>query len=147
MDEKVAIETLRQVKQVFDKHGIEYWLDMGALLGFVRSGKIIPWDHDIDLGTWRSEVPKISALFQKALVDGSKKSKEFDGGINIKGCSISFWPYEVYNNTAIFSFSINNIIGMTSDYFYRLVSPNLDIDKNSLMPQCITRCMNIIVGQ
>ena len=60
MKEAIAIEALREVKEVFDKHGIEFWLDCGTLLGAVRDGKFIPWDSDIDLGTWGEEVHKIA---------------------------------------------------------------------------------------
>ena len=28
MDEKVAVEALKQVKEVLDTHNIEYWLDL-----------------------------------------------------------------------------------------------------------------------
>jgi lipopolysaccharide cholinephosphotransferase len=59
MNEKVAIEALKQVKEVFDKHGIEYWLDYGTLLGAVRDGKFIPWDSDVDLATWQKNFDKI----------------------------------------------------------------------------------------
>jgi phosphorylcholine metabolism protein LicD len=62
MDEKVAIEALRQVKEVLDKPGIEYWLDTGTLLGAVRDEKFIPWDGDIDLGTWLENKDAISAI-------------------------------------------------------------------------------------
>ncbi|GAH36594.1 unnamed protein product, partial [marine sediment metagenome] len=47
MDEKIAIDTLKCVKNVLDNYGIEFWLDTGTLLGAVREGKIIPWDSDI----------------------------------------------------------------------------------------------------
>ena len=39
MNEDVAIDALRQVKEVFDEYGIEYWLDYGTLLGAIRDGK------------------------------------------------------------------------------------------------------------
>ncbi len=59
MNEEAAIKTLLEVKAVLDKHGVEYWIDSGTLLGAVRDGKFIPWDNDIDLGSWESELPKI----------------------------------------------------------------------------------------
>jgi len=62
MDEKKAIEALRQVKEVFDNYDVEYWLDCGTLLGAVRNGKIIPWDNDIDLGMWKKNKEKLYPL-------------------------------------------------------------------------------------
>ncbi len=35
---------------IFERHGITYWLDDGSLLGIIRDGTLIPWDHDVDIG-------------------------------------------------------------------------------------------------
>jgi len=51
MKETLAVQVLRQVKDVLDGEGTQFWLESGALLGAVRSGKFISWDIDIDLGT------------------------------------------------------------------------------------------------
>ena len=77
MDEKVAVEALRQVKEILDKHGVEYWLDCGTLLGAVRDGKFIPWDGDIDLGTLESQMSKIKIVAKELM----KYGLEFFGRI------------------------------------------------------------------
>lgn len=59
MTEKASVRDLKEIKEVFDKLGIRYWLDWGTLLGAVRDGKIIEWDTDIDLGTMSSNWNKI----------------------------------------------------------------------------------------
>jgi len=59
MKEKEVIENLRQVKEVFDRYNIEFWLDSGILLGLVRSNRPISWDNDLDLGMWRKDITKI----------------------------------------------------------------------------------------
>ncbi len=56
MKEKKLIELLKQVKEVLDKYHTEFWLECGTLLGAVRIGKFIPWEHDIDLSTWQDRV-------------------------------------------------------------------------------------------
>lgn len=50
-------------------HGIEYWLEYGSLLGFVRHGGIIPWEWDMDIGC-------TSENFQKLLEVGRKIDAE-----------------------------------------------------------------------
>lgn len=61
MKEGIAVENLREVKEIFDRFGVRYWLDLGTLLGTVRDGKIIKWDHDIDLGTMEDSWEKIAS--------------------------------------------------------------------------------------
>ncbi len=57
--ENLALEALREVKKVFDKYNIEFWLDCGTLLGAIRDQKFISWDCDIDLGVWEKDIKKI----------------------------------------------------------------------------------------
>ena len=63
MDEKVVVENLKEIKDIFDKVGITFWLDSGTLLGAVRDGKIIEWDVDVDLGTWYDNIKQIISAF------------------------------------------------------------------------------------
>lgn len=46
------VDRLKRAKAILDSAGIPFWLDCGTLLGAVREGRFIPWDHDIDLGIW-----------------------------------------------------------------------------------------------
>lgn len=59
MDEKKVVQSLKEVKEVFDKLNIRFWLDSGTLLGAVRNGKLIEWDNDVDLGTTEDNSNKI----------------------------------------------------------------------------------------
>jgi len=45
-----SIRLLEKVAGVLEANQIKYWLDGGTLLGAVRDKKLIPWDHDMDLG-------------------------------------------------------------------------------------------------
>lgn len=56
MNELLAQEVLKEVKEVFDAHNIEFWLNFGGLLGAVRDGKFISYDDDIELNAWAHKV-------------------------------------------------------------------------------------------
>jgi len=45
----------QDVIELLNKYKISYWVCHGSLLGLARSGKLIPWDHDIDLAVWQHE--------------------------------------------------------------------------------------------
>ena len=64
MKEAELVVSLRQIKKIFDKHKIDFWLDFGTLLGAFRDKQIIPWDKDIDLGMWREDLQKLLPFYQ-----------------------------------------------------------------------------------
>jgi len=70
MDEKAAIGALRQIKEAFDEHGIEFWLDYGTLLGAIRDKKFIEWDNDIDLSTWDNNIEELETVAKKLYTKG-----------------------------------------------------------------------------
>ena len=51
MDLGDAAALLREAKQIFDKHGVVFFLRQGTCLGAVRDHALIPWDDDLDLGS------------------------------------------------------------------------------------------------
>jgi len=56
------LKLLDDITGVLDKHRVQYWLMYGTLLGMVREKRIIPWDHDIDLGVWSSDYDRVKDL-------------------------------------------------------------------------------------
>ena len=44
----------RKAVGILKKTGTFFWLDQGTLLGCVRENRLLPWDHDIDFGVWKS---------------------------------------------------------------------------------------------
>jgi LPS biosynthesis protein len=38
--------------EVLNKLKVNYWLCHGTLLGLIRDKSLIPWDNDIDIGSW-----------------------------------------------------------------------------------------------
>ncbi|NXW78757.1 FKRP protein, partial [Hirundo rustica] len=50
--------TARHVLAELESAGVRHWLEGGSLLGAVRSGDIIPWDYDVDVGFYRDDLAK-----------------------------------------------------------------------------------------
>ena len=59
------VDTLCLVKKFLDKQKVAFWLDFGTLLGAVREGGFIAWDHDIDIGTWATNTDAVCKLCEK----------------------------------------------------------------------------------
>ncbi len=51
MDIGDAGKLLLEAKQIFDDHGIVFFLRQGTCLGAYRDNELIPWDDDLDLGS------------------------------------------------------------------------------------------------
>jgi hypothetical protein len=62
MAQAAIAEMLLRVHAAFDRHGIWHVLHFGTLLGAIREGDVIEWDHDLDLLVRREDVPAILAL-------------------------------------------------------------------------------------
>lgn len=52
---------LKDVTEVLNRHGVDYWADFGTLLGLVRDGDVILGDKDVDLCVLDVERPRVMA--------------------------------------------------------------------------------------
>lgn len=59
----VEMEIMDELDRVCKKNGIEYYMVGGTLLGSVRHGGFIPWDDDIDVVMYRSDLKKLEELY------------------------------------------------------------------------------------
>jgi len=53
---------LKKLDALCRKHGINYWMYNGSLLGACRHGNFVPWDDDIDIGVMRSDLKKLQEI-------------------------------------------------------------------------------------
>jgi len=51
-----------RIIDILEKNDIPYWFDEGTLLGVIRDGDLLPWDHDADLGIPGSYAEKLWAI-------------------------------------------------------------------------------------
>lgn len=69
-----ARKLLFTVTALLDKNGIPYHLEGGTLLGIVRDGELLPWDHDVDLSSPQRYAESILALRFALLLKGYRIS-------------------------------------------------------------------------
>lgn len=90
--EKAFINLLREVKEVLDKYGIEFWLDSGTLLGAIRDGRFLSWEHDIDLATWYTNLSgNVKGLVAKGLSDKGFEVNLFKDKMDIQDRQRGVW--------------------------------------------------------
>lgn len=80
---RVARRMLLDTAEILNTAGVSYFLDAGALLGLVRDGDLIPWDHDLDVYILATELPKLRSTYFKLRMRGWRVSEDsimaFDG--------------------------------------------------------------------
>ena len=63
MKNKITMESvLFKAIDILETLKIDYWVTDGTLLGIVRENRILPWDSDIDLGVWKSEISSLEII-------------------------------------------------------------------------------------
>jgi phosphorylcholine metabolism protein LicD len=66
------------VIDLFEQHNIPYHLEGGTLLGIVRGGELIPWDHDTDISIMSCDYDRLALIFDEIKKSGLRlKVKPF----------------------------------------------------------------------
>lgn len=162
MREEIAVQNLKEIKEVFDRAGIKFWLDHGTLLGAVRDGKIIEWDTDIDLKTWYDNVDKIISVFPELGKKGFNVFLDFyfykhsSIGIEKPGCNISVsllrvssdnaWTVGPSGDNLITKYVMPNLINVLSQRVCAAKPKGNLVAKvlkycSSLLPLILKRCL------
>lgn len=138
------VEILKKVIGILEKNNIEYWLDEGTLLGFVREKKLIEWDHDIDFAFWSTDIPKIVRLFNKFRDEGFDvcffEWKDHMKLLN-NGSEVDFNFYYLLDNEATRTWNISNMLGRILDYLTWMIYLRNAKSRTFDMPLFITKTL------
>ena len=55
INNEIALTNVRDILNILADHGTTAWAQDGTLLGLVRDGCVIPWDHDTDTGCFATD--------------------------------------------------------------------------------------------
>jgi len=67
LDIETGRKLLLNVTDLLEKSGIPYHLEGGTLLGLVRDGDLLPWDHDLDISIPAEHIARFDVLKRIAL--------------------------------------------------------------------------------
>ncbi len=145
--EERTLEDLKEVKEVLDKHNVEFWLDCGVLLGAVREQKFIPWDSDIDLGTWDKDTAKIISACQELQNRGFGIQLDREG-MGIKRATsfipIGIWLYRLIDDKAIRKWGSYNASRLLRRFLHNLFWMLLAPHYSGINPKRILGMKNFI---
>lgn len=68
---KFLLELYSKFFEILAGYEINYWLDFGSLLGYIRHHGIFPWEYDMDIGILSEELPKVQVIAEALEKSGS----------------------------------------------------------------------------
>jgi lipopolysaccharide cholinephosphotransferase len=146
--EEETLKTMKTLKEIFDRHKIETWLDAGTLLGAVREKKFISWDYDVDLGAWHKDTKRILDISDDICKLGFEicffDFKDYIKILN-KEIEIDINLYHQQNNNATRTWYVNNKLGQILDYLLWIFAMKKPEIKKSKAPAHLTSTLAGII--
>ena len=62
-------EIYKQVLRIFERHKLEYFLFAGAIVGYVRNGRMPPWNDDLDVIIFEDQIKLFETVVLPLLRD------------------------------------------------------------------------------
>ena len=102
LNKKGCLTLLQDTKEILDNHDITFWLHAGTLLGAIRENGFIPWDDDIDLGSWTLSSSQVKSIVDN-LYDKGYDSFVTDKKIRVvsSGCWLTLWYFIKEDNKVV----------------------------------------------
>lgn len=111
-------EILRIFDEVCQKHGLQYWLDFGTLLGAVRHQGFIPWDDDMDVAMPRESYNRLFDILEE----------EFNGtDLYVFGKEKSYFDWNPFIRIG-YKDTFLNLDVFPYDFYYKKVQTQEDKD-------------------
>ncbi len=69
-----ALKVLFDTVRLLDEHNVTYHLEGGTLLGLIREGDLLPWDHDLDISIMSPDASLVERILPRLWSKGHKIS-------------------------------------------------------------------------
>lgn len=104
--QKELLQLLKEIDDICNKYGIEYYLGGGSLIGAIRHGGFLPWDDDADIHMSRENADKfVDAVAKENLPDRIVYTGEGDSTYGN-----AHWRYQNTKSTVL----LRSLVGSTS---------------------------------
>lgn len=132
--QKVEIQALKDIIELFDANQITYWIDCGTCLGAYRYGGIIPWDWDIDISIFLHDHENVKKVLSQ--LDPEKYQIQDWSSYSKPKTFLKLYVKETKNFIDIYHYQINEEDKTVGYLFTYLDSPFPDSWKKAEL-KCI----------